>query len=422
MGDLAGDLHEFLITDEGTALMTIYNKVEADMSGYGFDKGWIFDSLFQEIDIETGELIFEWHASEHYAVHESMEPLNGKGRSSNNAFDFFHINSIDKDANGNYLISSRYMWAVICISHTDGSVIWQLGGKDNAFTDLSDGSATDMMWNHHAVWHDNSTLTVFDNASNGRRSTASMSRGLLINLDLNAMTATLLQAFVAPLELLAPSQGSVQVLPSGNVLVGWGHTPAFTEYTMDGEVLCDTHFGVIWLSGMGFAKNYRAFKFLWIGRPKTQPDVAMRPQEQAIYVSWNGATEVYQWLIQSVSDAESTDDFQSHGTVQKTTFETKMVIPDDAGDFIRVAALSRDGDVLGFSPTLSKNQKTAKTLLEAPSRGWVPEPLTFLILGVLLVLFVLGITYRFRSSLKRSVKKVLRKGISSHQYQLLPTK
>jgi hypothetical protein len=419
VGGVSGDLHEFLITDEGTVLMTIYDKTEADMSGYGIEKGWIFDSLFQEIDIETGELIFEWHASDHYAVHDSMEPLNGKGRSPDSAFDFFHINSIDKDSNGDYLISSRYMWAVICISHDDGSIIWQLGGKDNMFTDLSDGSATDMAWNHHAAWYENSTLTVFDNGSNGRQRTADMSRGLLINLDFDAMTAKLIQAFVAPLKLLSPSQGSVQVLPRGNVLVGWGHTPAFTEYTMGGEVLCDTHFGVIWLSGMGFAKNYRTFKFPWTGRPNTQPDIAVRPQEQAIYVSWNGATEVHQWLIQSVSGTESTENFQSHGAVRKTTFETKLKIPDGSGEFVRVAALNNDGDILGYSVTLSKHENTAKALLEAPSRGWVPEPLIFLIMGMFFMLFVVGIAYRFRSSLKKSFNKILPKGISRHRYQRL---
>lgn len=400
--------------------MTIYQKAEADMSGYGIDQGWIFDSLFQEIDIETGELLFEWHASNHFAIHDSEQPLNGLGRSSNSAFDFFHINSIDKDANGDYLISSRYMCAVVCVSHEDGRVLWQLGGKDNSFTDLSDGAATDMAWNHHAAWHENTTLTVFDNASNGAQRSSTRSRGLLVQLDFESMTAVLLQAFVAPLELSSPSQGSVQVLRNGNVLVGWGHTPAFTEYTMSGEVLCDTHIGVIWLSGMGFTKNYRTFKFPWIGRPKSPPDVAVRPRENAIYVSWNGATEVHQWLLQS---ATTDGDMVNHHRVRKTSFETKIHIPDDAGDLLRVAALDRNGDVLEYSVALPKSESSVTPLLEAPSRIWIPEPLTFLITGVLLVaLAVTGLVHRFRFGLKRRMNKILRKSMNTHQYMPLPTK
>lgn len=399
--------------------MTIYRKIEANMTRYGFDNGWIFDSLFQEVDIATGDLIFEWHASEHYDIHESLEPLAGMGRSPENAYDFFHINSVDKGIDGDYLISSRYMCAVICISHNDGSILWQLGGKRNTFTDMCDGAATEISWNHHAAWHSNSTLTVFDNGSNGRQKTATQSRGLLIDLDLRNMAATLLQEYVAPLKLLSPSQGSVQILPNGNVLVGWGHTPAFTEYTMNGKVLCDTHFGVIWFANMGWSKSYRTFKFPWIGRPHTLPDVAMRPKQDTLFVSWNGATEVDKWLLQS---GQNTKDFKDHGAVSKKTFETGLQVPADAHEFVRVAALDRKGYVLAYSVAVSRYEKTTISLLEAPSRRWVPQPLAVLMLSLLGLFILLVVVFRLRFCLKRSVSKLLRKSMKPYQYQPLPSK
>ena len=121
-------MHEFKITDEGTALMTIYDICEADLTAVDGPKdGWIYDGLFQEIDIETGELIFEWRASDYYDVEESYYPLDLKGTSpsAQDAYDYFHINSIDKHPNGNYLVSSRYMHTVTCIS-PDGEILWVL--------------------------------------------------------------------------------------------------------------------------------------------------------------------------------------------------------------------------------------------------------------------------------------------------------
>ncbi|KAK7422927.1 hypothetical protein QQZ08_009285 [Neonectria magnoliae] len=114
VGQFTGDLHEFSITDTNTALMTIYHKQTANMPAFDIKDGCIFDSIFQVIDLVTGELFFEWRALDHFAI----------------------------NANGNYLISSRYMCAVAAISSDDGGVLWQLGGKRNSFEDLSQGAAT----------------------------------------------------------------------------------------------------------------------------------------------------------------------------------------------------------------------------------------------------------------------------------------
>lgn len=64
VGNMDGDLHDFVITANDTALVTIYDPIPADLSSVGGPElGWLYDGVFQEIDIATGKLLFEWRAS-----------------------------------------------------------------------------------------------------------------------------------------------------------------------------------------------------------------------------------------------------------------------------------------------------------------------------------------------------------------------
>lgn len=412
-GDLDGDLHEFQITEQGTALLTAYDTKAADLSAYGVADGQIIDSLFQEIDLETGELLFQWRASDHYPVTESLAPYE----SFHGAWDYFHINSVSKDPHtGLYLVSSRYMCGVAAIDPTHGQVVWQLGGKNNSFTDLSDGAATNIAWQHHSrLLHNGTLLTVFDNGAyyNKPLRRAPHSRGLLLDLDTtdpHNRTAKVRQALVAPQGFLAPSQGSVNLLPAtGNVLVGWGHTPAWTEFdAVSGEVLCDTHLGATQLAVLGWAKNYRTFKSPWVGRPTdTQPSAVLRRRgERALYVSWNGATEVERWVVRTAWAPSGRDDNSRHhdddddentngqGTgngngggggggntfvslsnvtsARKQTFETRIDLAplgDALGTYVQAQGYDRDGRLLGSSEWIA----TATGLYKSGAPVPVPE-------------------------------------------------
>ena len=120
---MEGDLHEFRFTEDGTALITVYDVHPANLTAFGGSQsGYILDSLFQEINIETGELIFQWRASEHYSLADSYHFVDGRG-SCGDPWDFFHINSVEKDPWGNYLVSARYVRTITYINGTTGSVI-----------------------------------------------------------------------------------------------------------------------------------------------------------------------------------------------------------------------------------------------------------------------------------------------------------
>lgn len=324
-----GDLHEFKILEGGTALLTFYYDIRGDLSALGGPRdGWLRDSGFQEVDIETGELVFEWRASKHYTPSKTLRPLRAYGNSEVNPFEYFHINSIEKDEGGNYLISSRFFWEVALISGRDGTVTWRLGGRNSSFEDLSDGAASNFSWQHDARLHgldpdepsgQSIIISLFDNAIfEHDKPTGDEARGMLISLDLQAMTVELIQEFKNPLGTLANAMGSMQVLRSGNqtardsnVLVGWGYGGGWTEYKPGGEVLCDTHFAAYSFWNFGWASTYRVFKYdtdTWVGKPKQRPAIAVgiNPDDlDVVYASWNGATEVRQWKLQGAEGYSS---------------------------------------------------------------------------------------------------------------------
>jgi hypothetical protein len=316
-------------------------------------KCWIQDGLFQEIDIETGDLIFEWRATEHIRMKDVFSSPNrkdGYGTSKNDAFDFFHINSVDKLDSGDYLISARYMHAVVCVSGKTGDILWQLGGKHNDFEDLN--HATDFSWQHHVEWQGNNTISLFDNhANNVFHSPSSRSKGMLIRLNFDNMTATLIQEYHHPDDILNVSQGSVQVIPkSGNVLVGFGNSPSYIEYTKDGKVLCNAHFGphlIFEILDFGLVKSYRVFKYPWVGRPKTLPDVKVKHGK--LYVSWNGATEVTGWRLQTAKTKEAGDDeFVTVQELNRDGFETSFHL-NRVDRYVRVVALDAAKEAMAAS-------------------------------------------------------------------------
>ncbi|KAH7355250.1 ASST-domain-containing protein [Rhexocercosporidium sp. MPI-PUGE-AT-0058] len=366
---LKGDSHEFRITPEGTALIAIYKKHEVDCTDLGLGKKcWIQDGWFQEIDIETNELLFEWKATDHISmkdVYSSPSMKDGHGKSKEDAFDFFHINSVDKTESGDYIVSARYMLAVICISGKTGELLWQLGGKNNNFKDLD--HALNFAWQHHVTWQGNNTLSLFDNHANTvLHAPSKHSKGMIIHLDMEKMTASLVHKYVHPDKILNVSQGSVQIIPeSGNVLVGFGNSPTYVEYGFDGEVLCAAHFAphlLFELVDFGFVKSYRVFKHPWVGKPNTVPDVVVK--DGTAYVSWNGATEVTGWRLQIASemDAEDEEEFVTVKDVKRDGFETGIKL-DKKHKYVRVVALDAKSGVLASSAIVKAPRKSSLSFL-----------------------------------------------------------
>jgi hypothetical protein len=321
---LQGDHHEFLVSPQDTALITIYRKVRTDLSSLGgAAEATVLDGIVQELDIETGEVLFEWHSLDHVGVDESYAK----------PYDYFHINSIEVDNDDNLLVSSRTTSAVYKIDRKTGEVLWRLGGKKS---DFGMGEGTRTAYQHDARRQPDGTLTIFDN---GNVNEVEQSRGIELELDEEAMRATLVREYTHPDKVLAATQGNVQVLENGNVFVGWGSEPVLSEFGHDGELLFDAR-----VPEEG--ESYRAFRFEWEGRPQDEPALAAgaRGEDQvAVYASWNGATEVAEWEVLA---GPGPDRLEPVGSAPRKGFETAITVKTNE-PYVGVRAKDASGKVLG---------------------------------------------------------------------------
>jgi hypothetical protein len=131
---LAADIHEFQITANDTALLSAYNATALDLTPYGGSAdGYILDGLFQEVDIATGKGLFTWKALDHVDPTECYVSPGDTGTEAS-PWDYFHINSVEKDFRGNYLVSSRHCHTAYYLDGTNGNILWRLGGKNSTFT------------------------------------------------------------------------------------------------------------------------------------------------------------------------------------------------------------------------------------------------------------------------------------------------
>ncbi len=329
-----GDLHEFLITPQDTALLTAYVPMRTDLSPIGGPAdGAVWGGIAQEVDIETGEVLFEWHSLEHVGLDESyVEPSDDP----DHLYDYFHINSVDVEPDGNLLVSARNTWTIYKIDRKSGEVIWRLGGKKS---DFEMGPGTQSAFQHDARRHQDGTITIFDNGAHPK--VHDQSRGIVVEFDEDRMSVVLIREYTSPDKLLATSQGNMQLLPNANVFIGWGSTPSISEFSHDGGLLFDGHFPPD-------GESYRAFRFVWIGHPIESPAVAVEQEpddKMKLYASWNGATEVESWEVLA---GPRPDHLESVGSVPRDGFETAMLVQ-TSDPYVAVRPRDRSGRALGTS-------------------------------------------------------------------------
>ena len=251
------------------------------------------------------------------------------------------------------------------VNSTDGSIIWRLAGKKSSF---SLGKGVDFCFQHHARWlahsegHEIEIISLYDNSAHGTERkdghevhTAPTSSGKIIRLNITAWEAELVQGFYPPFGLRSKSQGSTQILPNGNVIVGWGSEGATTEFLPNGTAI----FHAFLDSGSlaDGVQNYRAFRFNWTGIPHEDPAIVAltNGKETDIYVSWNGDTETKIWRFYSLDGDNSKGKFATRnflGEAKRKSFETVLHVQsfvnnvsadavDDSGRILRSTSIAR---------------------------------------------------------------------------------
>jgi len=332
---LQADLHDFQLAPRDVAYITAFNPIRCDLTPVkGARSGTIIDTAIQEIDMKTGLVRWEWHSLDHIGAEESeTEP-----GTSSTPWDWFHLNSIDPEPNGDILISARSTWAAYQLEARSGKVLWRLGGLKSSF---KMGPGTETAWQHDGRMLADGEVSLFDDGSNPP--IHHESRAIRIALDFNTHEARLVSAYTHENPpLLAASQGNAQILADGSTLVGYGGVPEISEFAAGGSLLFDANLPY----DMSF---YRAFRFPWSGRPSSPPATLAAlnntGEETVVHASWNGATGVAAWRVLAGAASGS---LSARATIPAQGFESSTTLP---VKYARVAVQALDAAhrVLGTS-------------------------------------------------------------------------
>jgi hypothetical protein len=335
------DLHEFRIMPQDTALLTVFNPIQCNLSAVGGPSGAaVTDSIFQEIDMKTGLVRKEWASLNHVAMSSSYSTATGSSMAW--PFDFFHLNSIDPLANGRTLISARNTSTLYELNTATGQVLTAIGGKHSNFK-LAAGAAT--AYQHDATVLPSGVISVFDNG--GVPQVHSQSRALILSVNPTAKTDTVVAEYEhSNPTLLSGSQGNVESLEDGNVFVGWGAEPYFSEFTAGGQLVYDAHMH-------GSYQAYRTYRFPWTGAPSEPPAIATSAPSAGkpvtVYASWNGDTRTASWQVLA---GPSPQQLAPVASAPRSGFETAITTP-AAEAYVAVQALDASGTVLGTSHTIA---------------------------------------------------------------------
>lgn len=246
------DTHEFRRLANGDYLLfasPVTTGVDlTGLSNYGASED-ILNGVIQEVT-PSGQVAWQWTATDHFdPVKDTTWPQTSTATNlagqNVTVVDPFHLNSIDVDASGNLLVSSRHMDSIFLVSRATGQVLWKMGGssytKEGApFLQVSGDSMGGFHRQHDARFQPDGTISLFDDET----SLPGPARALVVSYDVVAGTASVVWQYSGTGSVGA--MGSFDILPDGSRVIGWGTqeggNPTFTEVTPSGEDLLDFRF------------------------------------------------------------------------------------------------------------------------------------------------------------------------------------
>lgn len=219
------DFHEGYLGAHGRFIVLGSEIRTMDLSSIvvgGDTSAQVIGAVIQEIDT-NGTVTFQWRSLDHIAVSEATADID----LTHNRVDYFHANAVVVDADDNILVSSRNTDQIIKVDRSTGAVLWRLGGsasRSNDFTFVDDTGVDGFhgfSHQHTPIITRNGEILLFDN---GVLRSRPVSRAVAYRLDQTRKTATRTWEYVHPTQPLSGTMGSVQELPNGHILIGWGTT------------------------------------------------------------------------------------------------------------------------------------------------------------------------------------------------------
>jgi hypothetical protein len=341
--------HEMIISGPN-AWVTAYKNVPANLTPYGGSaNGTVLDSAVQEYDLATGQLLYTWDAlnpggTPNVPLSQSKTKPAGKS-----PWDAYHINSIQLTGNGTFLVSLRNTWSAYLVDRSTNAIDWTLSGNP-ALSSFKLPKDAQFQWQHDVELHSGNVVSVFDDAccnlvagANGKTKVGPRSgptRGLIIKLNLTKHTGSFVAQYTRGSNFNAAFLGNIEPLSNGNVELGWGSQPFFSEDSKSGKVLLDA----VWPAP---DQSYRAYVQKWVGIPSFPPSGAVQTSggKATVYASWDGDTQVTGWRVLA---GTSTSSLKTVATATKNGFETAIKLSSSYKAY-EVQALNSKGHVLSTS-------------------------------------------------------------------------
>lgn len=237
--DFDTDFHECKTLSNGNTIIFGFEPRTVDLSSVvsgGKTNARVMGARIREVT-PGGDTVLDWSTFDHTSITDAVDEID----LTQQAIDYAHPNGVAEDLDGNLILSIRHFDALLKIDRNTGEVIWWLGGEKarrNDFTWTNDdlNGFTGFSHQHSVEVMSNGNIILFDN---GNMRTNKFSRAVIYNVNQTAKTVTKVWEFRHSPDIYAASMGSVQELPNGNILIGWGTNGTriiATEVAPDGTV------------------------------------------------------------------------------------------------------------------------------------------------------------------------------------------
>ncbi len=337
---LPADIHELYITPQGQAWI---NAVEPICQPECNEEHVpLLDDEIQEIDIKSGLVMWSWHALGH------VPTANTEAITAGGVFDPYHLNSIQAISGNKLVISMRDTSGIYEIEQAAGKILWEISPKYNTFK-LGKGVIFHFQHDARLEGRKLQYLSLFDDEAGPPL--YGPSKGMVLRL--SGKTVKLVHTYENSHKTETLAEGGQQVMPDGDAVVSFGASQYIAEFSKRGG---PKKAGPLLFEGE-FPKGdgtYRAMRFPWSATPNTKPAVVAKresPSEVAVYVSWNGATEVAKWEVLA---GEEADALSPVTTASWSNFETQIPVSSTDKVF-EVKALNSEGKVLATSEAVNES-------------------------------------------------------------------
>lgn len=291
--DYETDQHDLqILPDNHFLLFGIENRV-MNLTGYhyfGFNHNQpgsanaiVAGVVIQEFD-ETKALIWEWKSHDHYQF-DDVDPV---WLSNPNKVDWTHANAVERDIDGNILISLRHFNEITKIDFQTGNILWRLGGKRNQFNFLND--PVRFTGQHDIRRRSDTSVSLFDN---GQYSNPSRCRGVEYALDEENKTATLVWEYIYDSALHSVACGNHHYAENGNHLIDFGFTNDFSKPFMVVVTPGKTKILEVFMPN-GYI-SYRAFNYINLPWQLHRPAVECRKIGDQYYLEAEAGHPEYRW-------------------------------------------------------------------------------------------------------------------------------